>query len=126
MGCGGSKPVVAAAAMDPAAAAVDPAPSVAAEATNETPAVPIRLMSGENRTTVAGKLRALFHKADVTGGAVGGDSKLTRDELLFHLDRKEMKLLLDESGLLDEFDTDHDGKVSLDEMIDKMDSDGNG
>lgn len=125
MGCGGSKTAVGEGAVETHAISTIVEP--VAPAKSPPSAIPIKNeMSGKDRQTVAGKLRALFNDANTEGGIAGEEEQLTRDELLFHLDRKEMKLLLEESGLIDEFDVDRDGKLSITEIMNKMDENGDG
>ena len=77
---------------------------------------------------LAAKLLILFAKADVKGGTADmiGNSDLTEDELQYHLDRKQMKSLLEEAGQLDLVDSNGDGKLSLDEILYHIDTDDSG
>ena len=85
-----------------------------------------RRTTANDKQMLAVKLKALFEKADAGTQIGSNDGNLSPHELKFNMDRKEMLALLKEAGQLEEVDTNDDGKVSLEELLDRMDADDDG
>ena len=110
---------------DPAAAPT--AAEAAAGAAPSAPSAPAAAADGSDaKQTLADKLKALFIKADAGSSVGANDGDLSPQELKFNLPRKELAALLRESGRIEDLDTDDDGKVSLEEILDGMDADDDG
>ena len=96
--------------------------SVLVETAGEAGSVSEQPMNDTDRTLLAMKLGGLFEKADATLN----DGDLTSEELQYHLNRKEMTKLLEEAGHLEKFDGNADGKISIAEILEMMDTDDSG
>ena len=89
------------------------------------------LAAALNRADLVTKLAGLFNQATVDAASEKTEgsaaiAQLSERELQFHLDRTEMKALLQEVGLWETFDSDADGKLSMDKLLFHMDADGDG
>eukprot|EP00039_Didymoeca_costata_P018769 m.334885 g.334885 ORF g.334885 m.334885 type:complete len:2064 (+) comp17460_c0_seq1:146-6337(+) len=77
------------------------------------------------------KLKRLFDDADQSDGvgtfsSARPDGYLDKTELKFRLHRNKLTDLLKSAGILDRFDKNRDGKLSLDELLDSLDKDQDG